>query len=263
MELIIIDGLAGALSALIGFFLANRFVNREEKPQLHLIIVIVFLAAGSQIIPAIVNPQIRAMRAASELKTFLDSDPLFKGVLEDFPELREPLEDRLTEAMVTGDRTVSVRAGQEILGKVFPRYLVKAPDDEVRRFGETQLSVLKALQPNGDRCFRFTNPAVDGAIVPTDEEGRLDSADAVRAVVAAARENPIEETTEDGQLLMEAVSADMYDVYGDEMEILANPSGADVDRARYYEILIAVYDGVLALPEHESASVLRTMMGSR
>jgi hypothetical protein len=261
LDLILADAIAGGLAGLIGFFVANRFVNRKEKPQIHLLILIVFVVGGGQIVAALINPYIRAWRAESEIQTFLDSDPLFQGILTDHPELREPLREQFAEAMRTGDREVSARAGRLTIGRVLPEYLAKAPDDAVRGFGEAQLATLKALQSDGDRCFRFANPEVEGGVVLTNEEGRDESEQAVRTLILSARENPITNAGDDGEALLGTVSGKLVEIYGEEVGILATPTDPGLDRERYCEILVSLYETVFELPEAETATVLRYMMG--
>ena len=260
LQLILVDGLAGAISGLLGLLIAKRYIDREKKPQLFAMTVILFVVAGAQIIPAFLNPQVRAWRAPKEIGRVLDSDPLYQRVLANHPELREPLTQRFAESYITGNRELSTVAGATILGPLLPEYIGRAPDNAVVGFFRAQSNTMKTLQSDGDRCFQFANPSSSGAVVLTDKEGRNETYEAVKTLFLSAGEEPIVDAAVDGEALLGAVSDELYETYGDEVGILATPDDPNLDRVKYCEILVALYDRILALPETESAGVVRFMM---
>lgn len=262
MNLILVDALAGGISGLIGFLVARRFINREKHPQAFMLTLIAFVVTGSQVIPLFLNPYVRLNRAGGEIEELIDSDPLFRKVLQDYPELREPLQRRLTEAHATGQRALSVEAGRSIIGPLLPVYLARAPDASVVGFAQAQLHVMQALQGREDRCFQFANPAVDGAPVLEDDEGRSESYAAVQDIFLSAGDDPVVNDEIDSAGLLEGVSSAVQGRYGDQMGVLATPEDPEIDRALYCEILILLYQEIVALPEPESAAVLRYMIGS-
>ena len=262
MDLILVDALAGAISGLVGFLIAKRLINREKHPQAFLLTLIVILVAGTQVIPVFLKPYLRQGRAAGEIDKLLDSDPIFRKALQDYPELRESLQGRLTEAYATGQRELSAEAGRTIIGPLVPAYLARAPDRPVVGFAQAQLHVMQALQGREDRCFRFANPAVDGAIVLEDDEWRKESYAAVQDMFLSAGDDPVVNDAIDGPGLLEGVSSAVYGKYGEQMGILATPQDPEIDRTLYCEVLISLYQEIVALPEPESAAVLRYIIGS-
>jgi|GEM_PF-6950925 len=257
---ILTDGILGALSFLLGFWVAGRFANRESQPTRYLIILVLVGVVGAALARDLVTPHILAWNSRDEVQQFLDSDPLFQRILTDHPALREPMEQALAAGMQSGGRQQAVAAARGLIEQVFPAYLAKASDDGLRDYATTTVAVLKKFQAKDPlRCFQFLHPGVAGAATPTDEEGRRDLYDLMVRLVTNAPDVPPSEQAEDAADLLEGVTATLAERYGDGLQALATPEAPDVDRAQVCAMTIDLYAEILTLPDEDAARVLRSM----
>ena len=55
----------------------------------------------------------------------------------------------------------------------------------------------------------------------------------------------------------------MVKVYGDDVQMLANPESPNIDRQKVCQMAIKFYGEILLLPQDKAARILRMMLGSQ
>jgi hypothetical protein len=185
-----------------------------------------------------------------EVDTFLTTDPLFRVVVADYPDLKSSIRD----ALIRGGNVEAAR--RDVLGSVAKKYLAKAPDDAVVGFARTTVSVLRSLQSDPEVCHRFLFPG-DGPSVRLPDGPRDASYAALLKVVETAHGVLAPTVLTDETASIQVALAKLTEKYGDDVDVLQGATAPGVDRGLVCRMTIAFYEAVLQLPGDDAGRTLR------
>lgn len=212
---------------------------------------------------ATLMPRARAWRQERDVQALLDGEPLFTAVLQDEPELREPLRAVLLKAYRNGPAGEAVKRGQQLLAPRLLEYVPRAADAAAVRVGRALVASLEDLQERDpDQCYRFLYPGVAGPPrdADADEEDRLLAA--LREAVATARDGsaePLDRKAAARQV--DAVYQHLREEHGTDVDVLKKPQAPGVDHSRVCAVTIALYSKLAALPPTPAGQTLRLVLG--
>ncbi len=234
--------------------------SRRNRLVLFATFVALFTAGNATLMP-----HARAWKQEREVDALLAEEPLFAGVLEDEPGLREPLRAVLLNAYREGQAGEAVQIGQRLLSPRLWSYVPRGSDAAAVRVGRALVASLEGLQERDpDQCYRFLFPGVAGPSRggDADEDDRLLAA--LREAVATARDGsaePLDRKAAARQL--ETVFQHLREEHGADVDILRKPQAPGVDRSRVCAITIALYSKLVALPPAAAGQTLRHVLGPR
>ena len=260
LEIVLTAGIA-ALAAVLGWVVA-RWVgpigSRRHRAVL-LAATVALFTLGS----VAVMPRARAWKQEREMAALLTTEPLFTAVLEDFPELREPLRVALLRAAREGHGSEALLVGQRLLSPQLWRYVPRASDAAAVELGRALVAALARLQAlDPQRCYRFLFPDIAGPAAAgwsPAEDGLLA---ALRRVVASAHDGSAEPLDRAlARKHLDAAFAHLRDEHHSDVDVLRHAREPGVDRARVCAMTIALYSELLALPPPAAGQTLRHVLG--
>ncbi len=87
--------------------------------------------------------------------------------------------------------------------------------------------------------------------------------EAMHDFLSAAMLNPqVRPDQEKVDELTEELLGELYNRYGEDVEILAEPYASGVDKEKICELSMAMYTEILSMPEQDSGPLLRSLMSS-
>lgn len=243
--------------------LARLIVKPEPGARASLfgMLVILLLIAGQFVGYKYVRPRAQAMIAGQTL----DDQPLYRTLRKYEPAIYERLERGFKTAVKTGKQEEFMQTAIGEVAQLAQKHLSKASDKSINDFMAHAVVQLKALQhkPN-DACFRMLFPQVAGtadfSVLP---KSMVDAnATYLEAVLISAIEHPQPPPPEQETMtVLKPILMSMAQRYGQDLQMLGRPAAATgSDRGRVCEISIDLYDQILALPDDQSADVLRLMI---
>jgi hypothetical protein len=232
--------------------------SRRNRIALFVTFVALFSAGNATLMP-----HARAWKQERAVEALLADEPLFAAVLEDQPDLREPLRAALLRAYREGQAGEAVQVGQRLLSPRLWKYVPRASDAAAVRVGRALVASLEGLQERDpEQCYRFLFPGVAGPPrgAAADEDDRLLAA--LREAVATARDGsaePLDRKAAAKQL--EAVFHHLRGEHGVDVDVLSKPQAPSVDRSRVCAVTIALYSELVALPPPAAGQTLRHVLG--
>jgi hypothetical protein len=147
------------------------------------------------------------------------------------------------------------------VGTVTAKRMSTASDEALLPFTREMVANMRALQPKGDSCFRFLFPQVSGPVDTGQffgQEAQQRSLDVLAAVIESSAVNPTPPPPPtEMQLKLAPILSAMFQEFGADTQMLADPGAPGVDRAKVCAITISLYERILRLPERDAALVMR------
>jgi hypothetical protein len=254
-------GAIGAVAAALAWAVARGSGpagTRRHRATLFVAFVALFTLGTATLMP-----HARAWMQEREAEDLLRTEPLFEGVLEDDPSLREPLRAALLAALRGGQKGEARLAGQRLLSPRLWRYVPRASDAAAVRLGRALVATLRDLQRRDpEQCYRFLFPAVAGPPRSGSSAREDQILGALRAVVASARDGsaePLDRRAAARQL--DTVFGRLRERYGGEVDALKAAQAPGADRALVCAMTIALYSELTTLPPGAAGQALRHTLG--
>jgi hypothetical protein len=150
------------------------------------------------------------------------------------------------------------------VGQLAQKHMSAASNQAVRIFMKHAIVQLEELQRKpGDGCFRFLFPQVSGPpdLSALPEDMVEANTPLLEALLVSAIEHPQPPPSEsDSMAMLEPILMRLTQTYGQDLQMLGNPGGSNLDRRRICEISVDLYDQILDLPHDQGASVLGFMI---
>jgi hypothetical protein len=255
----IMAGLGAAVGALIGGLLAR---GRESKTRQ--VVMVVGLAIGAALGAQVLGPRASAWYELHNAEAKLLEVPVYRVLKKHEPaayaKILAEYKRTVTDPKQLGAFTSLVMSE---VGNVTSRRMGTASQDSLIALMREMLGNLRALQKDGDSCFRYLFPQVSG---PIDFAKHFDAAAENRSltllaeVIRSSAEEPVKaEPAGVAQEKLGPVVQALAEEFGDDAQMLGNVAAPGVDRAKVCAITISLYDRILKLPEADAAMVLRSL----
>ena len=153
------------------------------------------------------------------------------------------------------------------VGQLAQRHMGAASNESVRDLMKYAIVQLRELQRKpGDACFRFLFPQVSGpADLPSLPKSMLDAnAMYFEVVLVSAFEHPQPPpSASESRKALEPILQNMAQTYGQDLKLLGNPGGSELDCRRICGISVDFYDRILYLPKEQGCPrIARFMVGT-
>jgi hypothetical protein len=258
MSTVLVVLLMGALA--IG--LARLIIKPEPgvRTALFGVVTILLLIVGQYIGYRFVRPHVQAAIAAHSL----GDQPLFRTLRKYEPALYDRLERGYQAAIRSGTEQKFLQTAIVDASELTEKYLPVASNESVRNLMRHTLEQLEKLQRKpDDTCFRLLFPHVAGSpeldVLPKsvlEENMRR-----LEAVLLSAIERPQAIPAEQDVLaVLQPIYLHLSQSHGEDLQMLADPGAAGVDRRKVCSMTVELYDRILALPDDQDAMVLRFMI---
>jgi hypothetical protein len=255
-----VAGSAGGIGAAAAFLIVRR---PKERPILFLILSLVFIAALHTAGRYYILEPLNKRRIDEELQQAIAGIPVYQA-LREFDRIEfDRVAGSLRESLVAGrshDETVA--HARALLSGLVNRYLPHADDAAAAQYVSVFLDELRQLQAHdAELCYRFVYPQGGPAIdlrSYVDEDTRMAELAALAEVIRSAgsrrRDVP---TAEDVQADLLIVYQGLRETYGEDVDLLGNPTGPDVDRGKICALLTSFYGNALELPDSSGGRIIR------
>jgi hypothetical protein len=260
--LIVVTVLVVLLMGALAIGLAWLIVKPEPGARAALfgIVVVLLLIVGQFMGYRFVRPYLQATFAGASL----GDEPLFRALRKYEPAMYERLERGYKAALKSGTKEEFMQSAIGEAAEMAQKYMPVASNDSVRNLMKHGVVQIKELQRKpGDVCFRFLFPQVAGPADLSVLPKSMLEANALHleAVLLSAVEHPQPLPAETDVLTaLMPIYARLTQTYGADLQMLANPAAADVDRRQVCAISVDLYDQILGLPDDQDANVLRFML---
>jgi hypothetical protein len=261
--MIMVSALCAALGAGIGAALVAMFWRgRGNKGMAFSVAAAVGALLGSQY----AAPRVHAWWEVRNAESTLLEQRVYRVIKQYEPATyAKLLAEYKIAAQDPGDQAARVAKFARIVtaevGAVTSRRMATASDDALLPFTREMVANMRTLQPKGDNCFRFLFPQVSGPIDVTeffDKDEQQRSLDVLASVIESSGAHPLQPPPPtEMQAKLAPILTAMYQEFGADTQMLANPGAPGVDRAKVCAITISLYERILRLPEHDAGLVMR------
>lgn len=259
-------GLAASSGALAVGIASLIVRNPKEKRGAYAIVFVVCFASLQGLSREFVFPDLNAWNQARKVEAALLEVPVFQAIKQYDPKTYESLVSDLKGSFTKGiddSQVIGVVRGH-IAGLVQKR-LPSASDDAVVSYMSVMVTEIGELSSRGgDLCYRFLFPQPSGPIDARKYFSKqTQDADlaALAQVVRTSAEHP-QTIPKEGDVMpaLEPIVVELAKEYGNDIEMLQNPTAPTVNKTKVCSMTVDLYSRVLKLPKNESSRVLRFML---
>lgn len=268
IEHVILSGAFGAIVASGLTYLCKKNKINKVVASIIFIIVIALMNLGYGKFYSAKN---NTKNDRAEIETALQKIPLFQTFKEQDPFAYVQFKEGFIALIRQG------KSQQEIIDlmqvesmKLISQRVSYAPDSNVINMANDALEEMVYLEKNkNDQCFKYLFPYISGGINTTKvlpPELLQQDLNTKNELFIASYHTPIIADEQANRLANEDL-APIYDqmvkVYGDDVQMLANPESPNIDRQKVCQMAIKFYGEILLLPQDKAARILRMMLGSQ
>lgn len=252
--------LTGALAVGLAFVI----VRPQPGPRAALfgVVLVLLLIAGEFVAYKYVTPRVQAAISGPSLADM----PLYRAIRKYEPAMYGRLDRDFKAAVKSGKRDQFMQTALTEVGQLAQRHMAAASNESVHDLMKHAIVQLRELQRKpGDACFRFLFPQVSGPADLSLLPKSMVDANAVyfEDVLVSAFEHPQPPpSASESRKTLEPILQSMAQTYGQDLQMLSNPGGSELDRRRICEISVDLYDQILHLPKEQGAGVLRFMISA-
>ena len=212
-------------------------------------------------------PVLNAWNQARNMETSLLQIPVFQRLKaydkKTYGILLAEIENSLKKG---NDESEIISVVREHIAKLIQQRLPSASDEAVITYMKTMLVEMAELnQLGGDLCFRFIFPQQSGGAIDSTKylSKRTQEADlaALAEVIRTSAENPQPVPQESDVVShLDPIYAELVKEHGEEIAMLQNPTGANVDKHKVCVLAADFYTRILKLPTQEGSKVIRFLL---
>jgi len=217
---------------------------------------------------SIVKPAFLEWRYQQEVEKAMQEFPIYQKIAQHEPDTYVLFKKELIEMLKKGENPSVMRErGAIILLPILLEYLPYSSDEAIIGFTESLIEVLQALEKEDPLlCYQYAYD--EQSLKPTifnyvPSETINEVLTNMANVIGTGAENP-QKLPNENEVINEVllVVANLYEIYGDDVQLLENPQDPEVDKNKLCLLTIASYKEVLQLPKSKSAQVLRYLYSS-
>lgn len=258
-------GLAAASGALAGLLATLIFGRKPEKKLAFGIAFAALFVVFNTLSKQFILPELNALNAKSDFENVLRDTPAFQSIRQYEPDTYASLEASFVEAARRGDgQQKTIDMAREKISSIVIKRLPKASDEAVLKYMDVLVEQLSELQNQGNGlCFKYLFPQIEGGIDASSAfSGELLKRDleALDLTIRTYDDSRGIPTEAEVVPFLQPLYAGLYETYGDEVAVLANPAGENVDKEKLCDITKTLYSRILELEQGQSVKVLRWML---
>lgn len=259
-------GFAAASGALAGGISALIFSKSKSKSKsiattaVTVILFFVFNAISEQYI----SPALFPNKIENDIASALEQIPVYSSIKKYEPETYNSMIETYIDATrksLSKQKTIDLMRSK--LRTVVISRLKDASDEAIVTYMGVIVEEIKELETmRNDLCFKYLFPEVAGGInaykIFSSSMQQKDLAALDEIIKTSNTERPV---PTEGEImpLLQPIFASLYEKYGDDVAMLDNPKGDNVDRLKICSITKDLYIQLLELPKEQSAITLRWM----
>ena len=255
--------LSGALAAIIATVIVR---NPKEKRAAYVTTFVFSFAVLQGISTHYVFPDLNGRHQARNAEPQLLAIPAFQAIKQYDPKTYENILSDVKSLLKKGSNEAQIiGAVRGHITILVQKRLPRASDEATASYVKVMLTEMEELnKQGGDLCYRFLFPQKSGPIdgrkyfsKQTQEEDLA----ALATVIKTSAEDPQPVPHENDVIHKVApIYADLEKQYGNDLSMLQNPTGADIDKGKVCSMAIGLYGKILELPPSESGKILRYML---
>lgn len=237
-----------------------------------IILFLVLVVGGNALYAGLVKPRLFGDDQTQEIDRALGALPIYSTIKTQEPALYAQIRGNILNLKKEGkSQQEAIDTVKPMVSELLSKRMNTAPDANVIAAMQVSLEEMKALQTRNDgTCFKFLYPQINGGVntaevlPPELFKKDLDTMnDLLLASGSSQTAQPTAVSGEKANALMAPIRQKLQQDYGDQLQMFSDLTSPSVDRAKVCEISISLYTGILALPQQDSASVLRLMLGKQ
>ena len=257
----VIAGAAGAL--------AGKLAKTQKMQQVVTVAVMVAVFTGLfGVAKTTIIADRRAEATMSEFEAAAENNPAFRAIREYAPEEMDKINAYLEQAARESHSpgTVEDTTRQLIAGLIATR-IARASDAAILNTIDLTMDQVEWLYDRGDdSCFKLLHPQVAGGIraqLVFNEELMQRDFESTRMILASYDETRAVPDPAVASELLNPVFVQLFERHGpDALNGLADVTNPETDRRLVCRMTVELFDGLLALPEEDTLTVLRWMFDS-
>jgi hypothetical protein len=255
-------GLSAGIACGIATLIAGN--PKKHRVTFFLILFISFVAIH-ELSKAYILPSLNAWNNARKVESALIESPVFQVIKKYYPETYKHLLSDFKDTFQKGIDPAQCKA--QLRAHLFGLLMKRIPyasDEAVVSYMQVMLSQMSELNKRGgDLCYRFLFPKESGGLeVGKYFSKEIQEADsnAFAQVLKTSAENPQAIPQENYAVpKIEPIMGELAREYGNDVYMLQNPTGPDVDKIKIGLMTLRLYSKILEFPPNESGKILRFM----
>ncbi len=210
-------------------------------------------------------PRQQQQAAVAAAQDRLATLPVWRTLQKQQPALYRQANDQLLRDLAAGvPLPQAIDRLRPLSADLLNQRINAARDEDLLRYMHISLEEMKAMRQIGaDACFRFLFPQVKGGINLSDVLPKTLTDSELLAMDTLFQHSDGADQPMDlaqGRVKLQGVVRTLYGRWGSDLQTLNTPAEAGVDEARLCDMTIDLYQSVLALPDKDSANVLRIII---
>src|SRR5476651_513429 len=264
--------IAAVVAVILGGVLKALYKKGKIGRTPAIIIFLVVILGGNFLYEGVIKPRLAGDDQTQDIDQALSALPIYSTIKAQEPALYSQIRGNILRLKKEGkSQQEAIDTVKPMVSDLLSERMNTAPDASVIAAMQVSLEEMQALQARNDgSCFKFLYPQISGGVntaqvlPPELFKKDLDTMnDLLLASGSGQTAQPTAVSGEKAKVLMAPVRQALQDKYGDQLNVFNDLSAANVDRAKICEISLSLYSGILALPEQDSAAVLRLMLGKK
>ncbi len=248
----------------VSFYITSFFVNQKENKKkfqaISLIIFIVLLFFSKSVI----MPSINAWMFRSNLEEEIDNIPYIISIKKYEPEIynlmMQEMQNEVKKGKVGNSFITKISAKYSMV--IFEKKLPVASDEAVINFIKTNNKIMNELKSIDVRyCYNYLLSINVSDSIINSVTSQLNLLSALNDVIVSRSENPQEiPQLVEIQIYLDDVYNLLYQIYGDDISILEEPSDPNIDKELYCTMIIDYYRLILELDSVDASKLTRWLM---
>lgn len=258
--------LTSLFSALV-WLVAVAGLRRLTKmtPVLAILLFSIPLLLGNLYYYGLVIPERQQQAKMDAAADHLSRLPIWRTVKEQQSALYQHAEEQMLDSMRAGvPQQQAIDRLRPLVTDLLNQRINVSRDEDLIGYMQVSLEQMKQIRQRGaGQCFRFLFPQVKGGVnvselLPASLMDRESEAIDVLLRNSSIVEHPVD--LKKGRAQLQAVVQGLYAHWGSDLQTLNTPAEAGVSEAKLCDMTIDLYQSVLALPDKDSANVLRIII---
>ncbi|MTD28784.1 hypothetical protein [Erwinia sorbitola] len=258
--------LASLFSALVWLVAVGALVKCKKLAPLPAILLFSLpLLVGNLYYYGWISPEREQQAQIDAATAHLARLPVWRTVKEQQPGLYQQAYIELVNSLEDGvPEQQAIEHLRPLVADLLNQRINAARDEDLNSYMQISLEEMKQMRQRGaSECFRFLFPQVKGGVnvsklLPEDLTGRELQAMDLLLKHSGGVDQPID--LKQGRVQLQAVVRQLYERWGSDLQTLNTPAETGVNEAKLCDMTIDLYQSVLALPDKDSANVLRIII---
>jgi hypothetical protein len=256
----------GFISGAVAYFIAKKYPTR--RILILAIPVLVFIAL-SALTKFLVIPPLHLWTVQQEIEKSLSHISAYEVIAKyDSKAYEEIRQEILISLRSRETHDEAIERARKRVADLVSGYIPRASDDAISRYVKAMVKEIEELAAkNPELCYQFLFPKKYGAVDVTEHltpETQREDLAALADVIRTAAEQP--QPLPDpaaAETLLKRTLSQFSQEHGEDTLLLKDPFAPGIDQRKACDLIAALYETILKLPEKESSLVLRYMLSTK